>query len=143
MNQLFKGDKGLAGGDHVIHDKHALALYHSDMLLREAEGLYVGCGDGLHLYGDGVGHIEFQRLAAGDIGLAGLSCHFIGNGDTLGLGSHDDIEIGAALQKLLGSFNGKLNIREHDESGDLEIIADGAEGQLAGEAGDFEGIGFH
>ena len=133
--------QGAAGGDNVIHDQDALAVHILDVLLVDDQRLLTGSRDGLILDDDRLTHIQLRTLAGGNPVFAALARHFVGQRDALGLGGQDHVKLGGFFQQSCGACLGQLHITEHDESGNIHVVIDLADGQLTGQTRNVQCIG--
>lgn len=60
-----------------------------------------------------------------------LARHLVDEGNALGFGGDQDIVLGGNLEQVARAGNGQLNVAEDDESADVQIVVDAAEGQIA------------
>ena len=94
-------------------------------------------GDGADLDLEHAGHIGLCALAGEEILLrAGLPGHLIEQGYRLGLRGDEVVVFRGALQKLRRTVDRELDIPEHDEGADIELVSHAAKRQFALESGD-------
>ena len=98
-------------------------------------------GDGTHLGGKHVPHIQFRRFARQKVALFTRQAgHFADQGNALGFGGDHHIVLGNELVQFPRAGHGQFRIAENDEGADHHVVADGAERKLARQAGDLQGI---
>ena len=118
--------------DDIVDDEDALAAHQSGIIAIQIEGLLLGGGDRLDIDRNDIVHIELDRLSGQNIGIiAMLTGHFVGQRNTLGFGCDQQIVFGGTLEKLGGTGTGQVGVAEDDEACDLQLVADGADGQVA------------
>ena len=143
FDQRFEGAEGFAGGDHVVHDHHALAAHVVGVGAVEVEGLLVVGGDGAHLGGEDVLHVELRTLAGEHIPLVAQQArHLADQRNALGFGGDQHVVLGTARVQRGCAGGGQLGVAEDHERADLHRLADRAQGQTALKARDGHRIGF-
>ena len=98
--------------------------------------------DGLDFDIDRVGHVELQALSGDEVRLAGLAGELVAERDALRFRGDDVVELRALLQKFFGGSDRHLYIAKDDETGNVEVRVDFADGQLTGQARDVQFIVF-
>ena len=64
-----------------------------------------------------------------------MTRHLIGQGDGLGLGGDDVVVFRRALEKLRRTMDRQLDVAEHDEGADAQLVVELAQGQIALQSG--------
>ena len=137
LHELLHRVQALSRGDDVVHDEDLLALYHLRVRRVDDQLLYVHRRDGAHLDLKNARHIGLRALAGQEILLrARLARHLIKQGNGLGFGGDEVIVLRRALQKLRRAVDRELDIPEHDEGADIELVSHAAKRQFALESGD-------